>query len=54
MNNKLKETMFFTVDKWVAETHPEMLNIPEVHYLIKQLEHAQNALLERLEKELIQ
>jgi hypothetical protein len=54
MNNKLKKTMFFTAGTWVAEAHPELLNIPEVHYLTKQLEHAQNALLERLEKEMKQ
>ena len=52
MNNRLKQTMFYTAGTWATEARPELLEIPEVYSLVLQLEQAHSALLERLEEEM--
>lgn len=46
---KIKKECFYDVDSWLLETHPELLNDSETHYLTNQLKLAREALIKKLE-----
>lgn len=44
------DKLFYNVDEWLSEAHPELLENSETHYLANQLKLAREALMKRLEE----
>lgn len=44
--------MFYGIDDWLLDTHPELLEVSEIHYLFTQFKLARIALVKRIEEEL--
>lgn len=48
-NMNIKQAIFFTIEHWLAETRPDLLEDPETYYLCNQLKLAREKLERNIE-----